>query len=67
MNSAQIVDNIFQIKVGDVIQIYEEEDSEWIDWEFVEDKHAVALAFATNKAEKILGTKARVVRKILND
>lgn len=56
-----IIDNVFQIKVGDIVQICE--DGNWIDLGKVRDARTAALDMYKNNFK--IGSKlARVVRKV---
>lgn len=59
-----IIDNIFQIRVGDIVQIYE--DGEWTDLGKVLDARSAAVDMYKNNF-KIGSKSCRVIRKIKNE
>lgn len=62
MMEDQVIDNFFQFREGDIIQILDDEENDWVDLEYILDKRKVAFLFATNQ-NYVSGCPTRVIRR----
>ena len=61
INNFKIIESIFQIKSGDIVQIFD--NNHWSNLGIIKDKRQAQIEFGVNNFN-VMGKSARIIRKI---